>query len=131
MRAGGEIMEALDLASKGVQAASTELSKLTQEFHDAGIDDNGELVMGVGLQFDIAVKEELAVIYTTALENDRRPPAEDIRAAMAERAVRTKKPDLWMGYHHTKARIDALKGWISNQKSSISANQSLLRGEAT
>lgn len=124
-----EISEALDEASKGVQAAATELSKLSQEFHDAYVDEQGELHMGVGLQFEIAVKEELAAIYTLALENERRPPAEDIRAAMAERSVRTKKADLWTAYYHTKARIDSLQSWISNQRSTISANQSLLRVE--
>jgi hypothetical protein len=126
-------MEALDDASKGVQAASTELSKLSQEFHEARVDpQSGELgELGTGLLFDIAIKDEIATIYSDAIQADppRRPPAEDIREAMAHRAVQTKKPELWASYHTTKARIDALKTWISNQKSAISANQSILRGE--
>lgn len=131
MRSASEVMEALDEASKGVQAASTELSKLSQGFHEASVDpDNGEVKdLGIGLQFDVAVKDELAAIYEQAIEESRRPPAEDLREAMAHRAVQTKKPSLWASYHTTKARIDALKLWISNQKASISANQSILRGE--
>lgn len=133
MRAAGEVMAALDEASKGVQAASTELSDLTVRFHEADLDpETGEVrSLGIGLRFDIAVKDELASIYNDAIQAEppRRPPAEDIREAMAHRAVQTKQPRLWAEYHTTKARIDALRSWISNQKSAISANQSVLRGE--
>lgn len=125
-----EIAEAVDEASKGVQAAATELAQLSQSFYEGAVDKEGELKMGTGLAFDIAVKEELAAIYTMSIENDKRPPAEDIRAAMAERAVRTKKPELWGEYHTQKARIDALQMWIRNQRAAISANQSLLNSEA-
>lgn len=128
MRGAGEVLQALDDSAKGVQAASTELSELTQSFHEAHEED-GEVVLGIGLQFDCAVRDELAAIYSDAIENDRRPPAEDIRAAMSQRAVQAKRPDLWAEYHGKKARIEALKSWISNQKASISACQSILRGE--
>jgi hypothetical protein len=128
MRAAGEVMQALDDAAKGVQAASTELSKLTEAFYESHLDGE-RVVLGTGLQFDCAVRDELAVIYTDAIENDRRPPAEDIRAAMAQRAVQAKRPDLWAEYHGKKARIEALKSWITNQRAAISANQSILRGE--
>lgn len=131
MRAASEIMEALDEASKGIQAAATELSKMSQAFHEAKVDpESGEIgELGIGLRFDIAVKDELATIYESHIEEGRRPPAEDIREAMAHRAVQTKRPDLWASYHSTKARIDALRSWIANQKSATSANQSILRGE--
>lgn len=122
-------MKALDDASKGVQSASTELSKLSQGFYEGRIDEDGAEQLGIGLAFDVALKEELSAIYMDSIEADRRPPAEDIRAAMAFKAVRTKKPALWIEYHGTKARIESLKMWISNQKASISANQSVLRGE--
>ena len=131
MRAGGEILEALDEASKGVQAASTELSKLSEKFHSAKIDGEGEIHNGIGLAYKVAVDEEVVTIFELALAEDRKPPATDVRAAMAERAVRVKRPDLWAEFHATKSRIDALKLWVSNQKSVISANQSIRRGEAS
>ncbi len=131
MRAGGEILEALDEASKGVQAASTELSKLSEDFHSAKVDDGGEISNGLGLAYKVAVDEEVVAIFELALAEDRRPPPTDVRAAMAERAVRVKRPDLWAEYNATKSRINALKLWVSNQKSVISANQSIRRGEAS
>lgn len=129
MRGGAEILEALDKASKGLQAASTELSDLSQSFHEAHIDDSGEIVNGVGLEYDIAIKEEIATLYEDALEAGHRPPPADVREAKAERAVRIKRPELWSEFHHGKARIDALRSWIANQKAVISANQSIRRGE--
>lgn len=128
MRAGGEILEALDDASKGVQAAATELSKLSESFHEARLDD-GKLVNGIGLEYKVAVDKEVVTIFELALSEDRKPPAQDVRAAMAERAVRVKRPELWAEYHAADARINALKLWISNQKAVISANQSIRRGE--
>jgi len=132
MRSGQEVLEALDRASKGVQAASTELSELSQKFHEAHlVESTGEIEMGIGLRFDVAIKEEIATIYELAVEQGKRQPPADVRAAQAERAVRVKKPELWAEFHATKARIDALKSWIVNQKSTISANQSIRKGEAS
>lgn len=132
MRSGQEVLEALDKASRGVQSASTELSTLSQKFHEAHLaEETGEIVMGIGLQFDVAVKEEIATIYELAIEEGRRQPPADVRVAQAERAIRVKKPDLWAEFHATKARIDALKTWISNMKATISANQSVRKGEAS
>lgn len=130
-QAAGEVMEGLEDARRGVQAAATELSKLTLDFHHADLDpDTGQVKeLGIGLRFDIAIKDELAFIYENAIENGHRPPAEDIREAMAHRAVQTKQPALWAEYHNTKARIDALRSWISNQKSAIGAAQSILKAE--
>jgi len=128
MRAPIEILEALDTASKGVQAASTELADLSQRFHQAE-HVNGEIKNGLALEYDVAIKEEVAKIYDEAIEAEQKPPPADVRGAKAERHVRTVKPTLWAEYHATKARIDALKTWISNQKATISANQSIRKGE--
>lgn len=130
MRAGMEILEALDMASKGVQAASEELSKLSQDFHEARLSDAGEIQNGIGLEYQVAIDEEVVSIFEDAIASDRKPPAQDVRRAMAERAVRIKRADLWVEYHHTNARIEALKSWISNLKATISANQSIRKGEA-
>lgn len=131
MRSGLEVIEALDKASRSLHASAAELSKLSQEFHEAHVSAEGEVINGVGLQYDIAIKEELVTIYEDALSSDppRRPPAEDVRRAMAERAVRVKNPALWAEYQHKNARIEALRSWITNLKATISANQTLTKSE--
>jgi len=116
MRSGQEIVEALDKAARGVQAASGELSRLTQEFYEEG---------GIGLKFKIAVDEEKLSIYETALKYDKRPPPADIREVLAEKRVRDKDPVGWTEFQAKKARIEALKIWITSLKAAISANQSL------
>jgi len=129
MREPIEILEALDQASKGVQAASTELSELTQRFYGAHLDKDDQIHNGVGLQYEIAVKERIADLYDEAIDAEAKPPPADVRQAKAERMVRNQEPLLWSEYHHGKARIDALRSWISNQRSTISANQSVRKGE--
>lgn len=131
MRDGQEILQALDVASSGLQSASTKLSRLISEFGEASVDENGEIKEGIGLRYKVAIKDELAYLYTTALGEGRKPPAEDIRGALAERAVRSKQPQLYADYHAQKAQIEALKLWISSQKQVISGYQSLRRAEAS
>ena len=129
MRSASQVMEALDEASRGVQAASTELSQLVTSFYEAGEGPEGEILSGVGLRFETKLKEELASIYQDAIAKGTRPPAEDIREALAYKAVETKHASLFAEYHSKKGRIDALRMWIANQKAAIGANQSLLRAE--
>lgn len=131
MRDGGEILTALDEASRGVQAASTKLAKLINEFGEASVDANGQLHEGTKLRYEVALQEELSTLYTLAISDGRRPPAEDVRAALAARAVRVKDPQLHADYHAQKTQIEALKLWLSNQRQVISGYQSLRRGEAT
>ena len=116
MRSGREIVESLDKAARGVQAASEELSKLSQEFFEDG---------GIGLSFEVAVDEEKLRLYDDAVEEGLRPPPADIRQIKAERAVRAQDPQRWAEYQAKKARIDALKLWLTSLKAAISANQSL------
>lgn len=130
MRSGSEILRDLDDASRGVQAASTELSKLITKFGEASVDEDGQITEGVKLKYEIAIKDEIAHLYTSAMEEGRKAPPEDVRAALAERAVRAKQPTLWAEYNALKTRIEALKIWLSNQRQVISGYQSLRRAEA-
>lgn len=116
MRSGQQVVEDLDRAARGVQAASEELSRLTQSFYEQE---------GIGITFKIAVDEEKLAIYERAIGREERPPPADIREAMAEKRVRTKDPERWAKYQADKARIEALKIWITSLKAAISANQSL------
>lgn len=117
MRDGVEILQALDSACASVQAAGTELAKILSDF--------GE----VKLSWDVAVEEELIRIYEEAIERGERPPAEDIRSALAFGAARKKHPELHMDYEAKQNRITALKSWVSSQKAVISGYQSLRRAE--
>lgn len=119
MRDGAQILADLDKATVGVQKASTELSKLITEYGD------------IKLSWDVAVEKELIRIYEEAIERGAKPPAEDIRSALALRAAREKHPELHIDYEAKTNRITALKLWISSQKQVISGYQSLRRGEAT
>jgi len=119
MRSGVEILRDLDDASRGVQTASTELSQLVTRFGDTK------------LQYEVAVGDELLRIYEEALQDGRRVPPEDLRSALAEKAVRTKQPELAATYNEQKTQIEALRLWLSNQRQVISGYQSLRRGEAT
>lgn len=119
MRSGVEILRDLDDASKGVQAASTELSQCITRFGDTK------------LRYETSIGEELLRIYEEALQDGRRVPPEDLRSALAEKAVRTKQPELHAEYNSQKTRIEALRLWLSNQKAVISGYQSLRRGEAS
>lgn len=116
MRSGQQIVEALDKAARGVQTASGELSKLTQELYEEG---------GLGLRFKIAVDEEKLAIYDAAIMAGNRPPPADIRDARAEQRVREKHPTEYAAYQAKVARVEALKIWITSLKAAISANQSL------
>lgn len=129
MRSGQQIVEDLDKAATGVREANHKLGILTKNFYDARVNPETRQVeaLGVGLRFDIALREELSRIYEQHVEQGKRPPAEDIRQAIADKAVQTKDPSLWAEFHSQKAEIEGLRLWLSNEKAAISANQSLRR----
>lgn len=130
VRDGIEIMAALDEAAKAVQAGSTELSKLIAKFREGYVDENGELHEGLKLRYEVAIDEELVRIFEESVTKGQRPPAEDVRGALARSAVRSKHPTLWADYNHVETRIHALRLWLSNQKAVISGYQSLRRADA-
>lgn len=107
----------LDAASQGVFRASNKLSRLTRQFEG----EEGQL--GVGTEYEIAIEDELTTIYE---ECSGKPPAEDIRTAMARARVRTKKPELDMEYRRLSTEMKALQIWISQQRAVMSAKQSVL-----
>lgn len=113
------IIRELNTAALGVFRAANRLQSLTQEFDGK----DGEL--GVGVLYDIAIEDELTSIYE---ESERKPPAEDIRTAMAKARVRRKKPDLDADYRRLSTEMKATQLWISNQKAVLSARQSVLNG---
>jgi len=117
-RSGQKVVEDLDQAARGVQKAAFELSSLVNDFY--GTD-------GIGIKLKVAVDEEKLHIWESAIQREERPPPADIREAMAEKFVRERDPMRWSEYVSKKARIEALKLWMSNLKGAMSANQSLRR----
>lgn len=113
-------MDGLNTAAAGLQRAANRLYKAILEFEGAE---------GVGTRYDIAVEDQLIAIYDEALAAKQRPPAEDIRRALAEKTVREHEPALYSAWKSGSTEITALRIWISAMKQSISARQSILRGE--
>ena len=118
-----ELVAELNATARSVAAASTKLAKLTNEYERG---TNGDL--GIGTRYAIALDDELTAIYDEAEAKDKRPPAEDIRAAMARRRVRTKHPDLDADYHRVTTELNALTMWLRDQRTVLSARQSVLNG---
>ena len=116
------LIRELNIAQRSVASASTKLAKLIKEYEGA----NGQL--GIGTRYEIALDDELTGLYDEHVENDKRPPAEDIRAAMARRRVRTKHPELDADNRRLTTEIKALTLWIRDQKVVINAKQSVLNG---
>lgn len=128
MRSGVEILDALDMALEGVQKGSSRLSRLLTEFGESHYEGN-VLRNGTKIEYGIALQDELTRIYEEAVANGTRVPAEDVRAALAERAVRTKNPELYSRFQQQKTDIEAMKIWLSNQRQVISGYQSLRNAE--
>lgn len=130
-RSGAEILRDLDKATQGLQGASRRLSKLSQLHHEATVDEaTGEVTMGTGLRYEVALEEEISEIYELAEKAEKRPPPADVREARAKRAVKVKHPDLWADYQRESSEIEALKLWISSAKANINGLQTLRKGEA-
>lgn len=122
-------MKALDDASAEIQRVSTKLSKLSIELYEAKVDDDGEIHMGLALQYEAAMDEALIGIWATRTAAGDKMPAADLRDAMARAAMKKTELKLFLEYRNKLQEIEAMKVWISSQKAAISANQSVLRGE--
>lgn len=126
-----EILAALDKAAAAMTAAGTELAQLTAKHGEAWIGPDGDIHEGTKLRYEVAISEAVTDIHESYVTDPTkgRPPAEDIRKAMAMKRVRTGDPQLWADYNATETRIEALKLFISIEKAVISAYQSLRRAE--
>lgn len=113
-------MAGLNEAAAGMQKAANRLYNRIIKFEGAE---------GIGTKYKIAVKDQLLAIYDEAIQAEKRPPAEDIRTARAEKIVREGNPSLYSEWKVGSTEINALRIWISAMRQSISARQSVLRGE--
>lgn len=116
IRTMGELNE----AAGALQRAANHLYRETLRFEGAE---------GVGARYETAIKARLVQIYEDALEDEKRPPAEDVRKAMAEKRVRDDNPQLWIDHRNGTTDLTAARIWISATKAAINARQSVLKGE--
>lgn len=115
-------------ASREVEKAADSLYHKIRAF-TGHVDEQGEWVEGVGPRYRAALDTALIEIYERAISDGQRPPAEDIRTALAVRRVREAEPALCVDHMRLEADIQALRQWISNRKAAINAKQSVLKGE--
>jgi len=123
-----DILGDLRTSAEAVEKAANQLHRDTLNF-TGKVDENGEWIEGVGPRYEQALDDELIRIEEVAFARDKRPPATDIRQAMARRKVREEHPELHAEHMQLSATIEATQKWISNRKAAMNAKQSVLRGE--
>jgi hypothetical protein len=124
-----DIVRELEDTAQRVKKAADRLYRLTVEVH-GGIDqETGEVIQGVDSKWQDAYDAEIIAIESEAIANAVRPPAADIRQALARQRARDKNPTLYADYLRLTAEVEALQRWIATNKSVVSALQSVLRGE--
>lgn len=127
--AATDIVRDLEDTAQRVKKAADRLYRLTVEVH-GGIDqETGEVIQGVEPKWQDAHDAEIIAIESEAIANAGRPPAADIRQALARQRAREKNPTLYADYLRLTAEVEALQRWIATNKSVVSALQSVLRGE--
>ena len=127
--ASTEIFHELRRTAEKVSAATDRLYNATIEFHGGVNDETGEVIQGVDPQWQDALDLEIIAIEEEAIANAVRPPAQDIRQALARKRARDKNPELYAQWTRWSSEVIALQKWIASKKSVISALQSVLRGE--
>jgi hypothetical protein len=97
--------------------AAAALDECGRELHLAIMDD-----AEARLAYDRKVEEAKIEVYNNSKKMGERPPAEDIRTALAHRMAE----DEYAGHLKAKARVEALRAWQQSLRASTSARQTLL-----
>lgn len=74
------------------------------------------------LEYDRKVEGAKIEVYNKAKRNGERPPAEDIRTALAHRMAE----DEYARHLTAKAKVEGLRAWQQSLRASTSARQTLL-----
>jgi hypothetical protein len=107
----GTVMSQIDADARSLDAASSRLGARIKELVDTEA------------EYDRSVQSELVRIHHAAKGAGERPPAEDIRKALAAQSVDSA---LYGRYLALQAEVDALKQYVKSRESILSARQSLL-----
>lgn len=125
-----DILAQLRTDSARIDEAATELYKASQEL-EGGIDRRtGEIVRGVRWEYEQAWDDALLEMEATFNKRGERLPALDLRTARVKRTVLRDQTDIAERFYALEAYVAQLQRLISSRKSAVSANQSILKGEA-
>jgi hypothetical protein len=123
-----EIMHELNEAANGISAAADEVRRLLAHYEGAR-DLDGEFRPGSQLRWMELVNEHLDRLAIEYEEKGKRPPAKEVLQARAYAAAKRQDEVLWADYHADRARLENLQRWIAAKSKTISARQSILKGE--
>ena len=124
-----DILAQLRLDSTRIDRAATALYEKSQEL-EGGIGKDGEVIKGVRWEYDRVWDDALIEFEERYLARDQRLPAQDVRNARVRRQVERDNPELCERFYALEATVAQLQRLISSRKSAVSANQSILKGEA-
>lgn len=124
-----DILGQLRKDSIRIDKAATALYEKSQEL-EGGINQDGEIVKGARWEFNRVWDDALIEFEERYLARDQRLPAQDVRNARVRRAVEKDNPELCERFYALEATVAQLQRLISSRKSAVSANQSILKGEA-
>ena len=128
----GEVIDILGQLRKDsirIDKAATALYEKSQEL-EGGINQDGEIVRGVRWEYEKAWDEQLLEMERVFNKIGQRLPAQDLRNAHVRQALLESDPELCERFYALEATVAQLQRLISSRKSAVSANQSILKGEA-
>ena len=106
-----ELMAQIEADARSLDAGGRQLAKAIQQ------------AVQVSRDYERAMQSELITIYDAAKRSGERMPAEDVRRAMAHKAV---DHNVYAQFLIKQAEIEALKAWTRTTMAALSAKQSLL-----
>ncbi len=124
-----DILGQLRKDSIRIDRAATALYEKSQEL-EGGINSDGEIVRGVRWEYEKAWDEQLLDMERVFNKIGQRLPAQDLRNAHGRRSLLETNPELCERFYALEATVAQLQRLISSRKSAVSANQSILKGEA-
>jgi hypothetical protein len=110
-----QVMGEVEEGAGALEKASASMYRATLAFEQAEARLEREL------------QKEIVRIYNDSKRAGERPPAEDLRRALALDALERREPGLYQNFLATKARLAARTSRYRGLAASVSARQSLLR----
>lgn len=109
----GQIFEEVEQGAQRLEKAADAYYEAVREYEEAENDFERELT-----------KQIIAIVHESKQAGEKRPPAEDIRKAMALERI---PQEVYTRYLTAKANREALKVRYDALKAAVSARQSLLK----
>lgn len=123
----------LNQLASAVVKRTNQLHTLSERFHgrEETNEETGEITRhpGVKLLYEEALAEELLEVVKPFMDEGKRPPAEDIRTALARQHLKLRKPDLYEEYFILDGMIRRIERHLRNYSEAIRARQSVAKSE--